>query len=152
MKRLVTIILIAALAFPAVAFGQTGTAVVVADELCITGPFADVYNDADVLVRVQSINALDDPFFSVDHDPESSIPSDQVIAVSDPVRVEKRWHAHRGCGVEVQMSEPVVERREDGRGVEVRVESVIIANINGGGPVIKLKTLNGNINIRNSDN
>ena len=54
--------------------------------------------------------------------------------------------------VEVQASEPVVERREDRGGVEVRVESVIIANVNGGGPVIKLKTLNGDINIRNSGN
>ena len=33
-----------------------------------------------------------------------------------------------------------------------RCSSVIIANVNGGGPVIKLKTLNGDINIRNSDN
>lgn len=54
--------------------------------------------------------------------------------------------------VDVQMSEPVVERREDRGGVEVRVESVIIANINGGGPVIKLKTLNGDISIRKSGN
>jgi len=54
--------------------------------------------------------------------------------------------------VEVQMSEPVVERREDRGGVEVRVESVIVVNINDGGPVIKLNTLNGDINIRNSGN
>lgn len=54
--------------------------------------------------------------------------------------------------VEVQASEPVIERREDRGGVAVRVESVIIANVNGGGPVIKLKTLNGDINIRNSGN
>lgn len=54
--------------------------------------------------------------------------------------------------VEVQVSEPIIERREDRGGVEVRIESVIVANINGGGPVIKLKTLNGDINIRISDN
>lgn len=54
--------------------------------------------------------------------------------------------------VDVQPSEPLVERREDRGGVEVRVESVIIANVNGGGPVIRLETLNGNINISNSGN
>ena len=54
--------------------------------------------------------------------------------------------------VDVQASEPVIERNEGRRGVEVKVESVIIANVNGGGPVIKLKTLNGDINIRKSGN
>jgi len=54
--------------------------------------------------------------------------------------------------VEVQASEPVVERREDRGGVEVRVESVIIANVNGGGPVVRLETLNGDIKISNSGN
>lgn len=54
--------------------------------------------------------------------------------------------------VDVQASEPVVERREDRGGVEVRVESVIIANVNGGGPVIRLETLNGDIRISNSSN
>ena len=44
-----------------------------------------------------------------------------------------------------------VMKREEGRqGVEVKVESVIVARINGGGTVIKLKTLNGNINITKS--
>ena len=49
--------------------------------------------------------------------------------------------------VEVLPSTPRVERNEDHGGVEVRVESVIIANINGGGPVFRMKTMNGNINI-----
>lgn len=52
--------------------------------------------------------------------------------------------------VEVQPSKPVMSREKSRHGVEVSVESVIIANINGGGTVIKLKTLNGNINITNS--
>lgn len=54
--------------------------------------------------------------------------------------------------VEVQTSNPVVERRENGGGVQVKVESIIIANVNGGGPVIRLETLNGDININNSSN
>ena len=49
--------------------------------------------------------------------------------------------------VDVRPSKPVVERSENRGGVEVRVESVIIADVSGGGPVIRLKTLNGNISI-----
>lgn len=52
--------------------------------------------------------------------------------------------------VEVQPSKPVMSRETSRHGVEVSVESVIIASVNGGGTVIKLKTLNGNINITNS--
>jgi hypothetical protein len=49
--------------------------------------------------------------------------------------------------VEVLPSTPTVERNDERGGVEVRVESVIIANINGGGPTFRMKTMNGNINI-----
>lgn len=69
-----------------------------------------------------------------------------------------RLHLDSGDGdiysdfeVEVQPSEPVIQRDEQGGGVEVRVESVIIADINGGGPVMRLKTLNGNIQIASID-
>lgn len=54
--------------------------------------------------------------------------------------------------VEVQPSQPIIERKEDEDGVQVRVESVIIANINGGGPVVRLKTLHGDIQIAKSGN
>ena len=50
--------------------------------------------------------------------------------------------------VEVEPSQQVVERDEDNSGVSIRIESVIIANINGGGPVIRMKTLQGDISIR----
>ena len=52
--------------------------------------------------------------------------------------------------VEVLPSKPVMSREDGRHGVEVHVESVITANINGGGVVMKLKTLNGNINITKS--
>ena len=54
--------------------------------------------------------------------------------------------------VEVQPSKPVISREDKRRGVEISVESVIIANIQGGGAIIKLKTLNGDININKFDN
>ena len=54
--------------------------------------------------------------------------------------------------VEVQPSKPVIERSNEHGGVAVRVESIIIADINGGGSVIKLKTLNGDIKISKTAN
>lgn len=50
--------------------------------------------------------------------------------------------------VDVQATEPVVQRSENSRGVEVRVESTIVVHVNGGGPVVRMKTLNGDIHIR----
>lgn len=54
--------------------------------------------------------------------------------------------------VDVRPAEPLIERRDDRGGVEVRVESVIVAHVNGGGPVIRLKTLNGDIKIVRTGN
>lgn len=53
--------------------------------------------------------------------------------------------------VEVMTSAPVVTRETDRGGVEVRVESVIVARLGGGGPVFRMKTLNGDIAIRKSN-
>ena len=52
--------------------------------------------------------------------------------------------------VEVVPSKPVVERDDSGDGVSVRVENTIVARVNGGGPVIRLKTLSGDISILNA--
>ena len=53
--------------------------------------------------------------------------------------------------VDVVPTEPVVTRETDRGGVEVKVESVIVAKVGGGGPVFKMKTLNGDIAIRKSN-
>ena len=53
--------------------------------------------------------------------------------------------------LDVKPSKPVIQRdeRSPGReGVSVRVEQVIVATVNGGGPVIRIKTLNGDLHIR----
>lgn len=50
--------------------------------------------------------------------------------------------------VDVQATRPTIERDESRGGVEVRIESIIIVNINGGGPVVRLKSMSGDINIR----
>ena len=50
--------------------------------------------------------------------------------------------------VEVEPSEQIIERENDDDRVSIRIESVIIAKINGGGPVIRMKSLHGDINIK----
>jgi DUF4097 and DUF4098 domain-containing protein YvlB len=48
--------------------------------------------------------------------------------------------------LDVKPTKPTIERNE-GRRTSLRVEDVIVATVNGGGPVIKIKTLNGNIRV-----
>jgi hypothetical protein len=97
----------------------------------------------------------------------SSITADQAMSFSSvngdlniglPDKTGAQLHIDSAEGeiisdfeVEVQPSKPVMNREVGRNGVEVRVESVIIANINGGGTVMKLKTLNGDINITKSN-
>ena len=111
--------------------------------------------------NIETINdSIDVSFLSIDGSDAmvlSSLNGD--ISLGLPASAGAQLHIDSAKGeiysdfeVEVQPAKPVVERREDRGGVEVRVESVIVANVNGGGPVIKLKTLNGDINIRNSGN
>ena len=54
--------------------------------------------------------------------------------------------------VEVLPTKPVVERDDRKSGVSVRVENTIVANVNGGGPVIRMKTLSGDISLRKAGN
>lgn len=50
--------------------------------------------------------------------------------------------------VDVVPSQGVVKREENENGVSVKIENVIVAKVNRGGPVLRLKTLHGNINIK----
>jgi hypothetical protein len=50
--------------------------------------------------------------------------------------------------VNVQPTKPTIERNDGGDGVSVRIESVIVATVNGGGPIIRTKTLHGDIHIQ----
>jgi len=85
----------------------------------------------------------------------SSVNGDLNIGLPDKTGVQLHIDSAEGeivsdFEVEVLPSKPVMSREVGRHGVEVTVESVIIANINGGGTVIKLKTLNGDINITKS--
>lgn len=53
--------------------------------------------------------------------------------------------------VEIVPSEGLVKREDGETGVSVRIENVIVAKINGGGPVLRLKTLHGDIHIRKTN-
>ncbi len=53
--------------------------------------------------------------------------------------------------IEVLPSEPTVSRSQEKGTIEISVENMIVANINGGGPVIRMKTLNGDIKINKAD-
>jgi len=86
----------------------------------------------------------------------SSINGDLILGIPAGEGVQLYLDSARGeiysdFEVEVQPTKPVIERRENSGGIEVRIQSEIVANINGGGTVIKLKTLNGDIQIRKSE-
>jgi hypothetical protein len=49
--------------------------------------------------------------------------------------------------LDMKPTKPAIVRKEGHNGMSVRVEDVVVATVNGGGPVIKLKTLSGNIRL-----
>jgi hypothetical protein len=52
--------------------------------------------------------------------------------------------------LDLKPGKPAIVRNEERNGMSVRVEDVVVATVNGGGPLIKLKTLNGDIRIEKS--
>jgi DUF4097 and DUF4098 domain-containing protein YvlB len=82
----------------------------------------------------------------------SSLNGDITVSLPPTAGVEVRVDASQGevesdFELDVKATKPTVERNEERGNVSVRVEDVIVGTINGGGPVIRLKTLNGNIKI-----
>jgi hypothetical protein len=82
----------------------------------------------------------------------SSLNGDITVALPPNAGVELRVDSSQGAiesdfEMDVKPTKPTVERKEGRGGVSVRVEDVIVATINGGGPVIRLESLNGNIRI-----
>ena len=108
-------------------------------------------------VIAESVNeTIDIGFASIDPDNASSMESlngDLILGLPDGVGVTTRLDTSRGeiysdFEVEVQPTESVVDRSEGKSGVSIHIESVIVADINGGGPTVRMKTLHGDINIR----
>lgn len=104
-------------------------------------------------------NAIDLSFVSIDDANASSLETvNGELTVRLPANLGAQIHLDTSQGeifsdfeVDVQPSKPTVIRNDDGSGSEVRIESVIIANVNGGGPIIRMNSLNGDINIRKTN-
>jgi len=108
-------------------------------------------------VIAESINdTIDIGFTSIDPDNASSMESingDLILGLPEGVGVTTRLDASKGeiysdFEVEVQPSENIVQRDDSDDGVSIYIESVIVADVNGGGPTIRMKSLHGDINIR----
>ncbi len=108
-------------------------------------------------VIAESVNdKIDIGFISMDPDKASSmetINGDIVLGLANNIGVTTHLDTSKGeifsdFEVEVQPMEHVVEREDDDDRTSIRIESVIVAKINGGGPVVRLKSLHGDINIR----
>jgi hypothetical protein len=111
-------------------------------------------------VIASSVNdAIDLSFVSIDDANASSLETvNGELTVRLPAALGAQIHLDTSHGeifsefeVDVQASNPTVIRNDDGSGSEVRIESVIIANINGGGPIIRMNSMNGDINIRKTN-
>ena len=100
-------------------------------------------------------NTIDLAFVSIDDVNASSLESvNGDLTVRLPAKTGAQIHLDTSQGeiisdfeVEVLPSTPTVISSGDNGGSEVRIESVIIANINGGGPIIRMNSMNGDIQI-----
>ncbi|MFK8053664.1 MAG: hypothetical protein AB8F65_11885 [Woeseiaceae bacterium] len=82
----------------------------------------------------------------------NTVNGDLVLGLPDGASAALHLDSSRGdivtdFEVEVQPSKPIVARNAKGNRTEVKVANVIVAHVNGGGPVIRFKTLNGDIQI-----
>lgn len=105
-------------------------------------------------VIAESINdTIDVGFSSIDEINVSSFESingDLIVRLPAGLGIEAHLDSARGeitsdFEVDVLPSTGRVERDDDDNGVSIRIENVIVARINGGGPVLRMKTLHGDI-------
>jgi DUF4097 and DUF4098 domain-containing protein YvlB len=108
-------------------------------------------------VIAESVNdTIDIAFDSFSDDGASSMESingDLILALPAGVGVTTQLDTSRGeiysdFEVEVRPVEQVIERDDTRNGVSIQIESVIVADINGGGHVVRMKSLHGDLNIR----
>lgn len=108
-------------------------------------------------VIAESINAtIDVNFAKIDDVNASSFETiNGDIEVGIPAGAGAQLHLDSGQGqitsdfeVEVVPTEGTVTHDEDGNGVAIRIENVIVVKINGGGPILRLKSLHGDMHIR----
>lgn len=82
----------------------------------------------------------------------STLNGDVTLTLPASAKAELHLDSARGeivsdFELDVKPTKPVIERSQGRGGVSVRMEDVIVATLNGGGPVIRVKTLNGTIKL-----
>ena len=82
----------------------------------------------------------------------SSLNGDVTLTLPASAKAELHLDSSHGeiisdFELDVKPSKPIIERTQGRGGVSVRMEDVTITTVNGGGPVIRMKTLNGTIKI-----
>lgn len=106
---------------------------------------AEAVNDT-IDVRFDRIDdAQATSFESINGDLYLGVPANAGVQVHlDTARGE----IYSDFEVEVVPSEPTIEREDEKGSTAIRIESVIIARINGGGPIVRMKGLHGDIHIK----
>lgn len=108
-------------------------------------------------VIAESVNdTIDISFAAFSGDGASSMESingDLVLGLPEGLGVTTHLDTSRGeiysdFEVEVRPVQQVVERDKTRNGISIQIESVIIADINGGGHVVRMKSLHGDLTIR----
>lgn len=121
----------------------------------VNGPITA--RDISGSVIAESVNAaIDVNFAGLDDVNASSFETiNGNISVGIPATAGAQLNLDSGQGeitsdfdVQVVPTEGTIQRDEDGSGTAIRIENVIVAKINGGGPVLRLKSLNGDMHIR----
>jgi len=124
----------------------------------VNGPITASGISGSVIAESVS-NAIDLSFVAIDDANASSLETvNGQLTVRLPANLGVQIHLDTSQGeiisdgeVDVQPSTPTIIRNDDGGVSEVRIESVIIANINGGGAIIRMNSLNGDIHIRKTN-
>ncbi len=108
-------------------------------------------------VIAESVNdTIDVRFDRIDDAQATSLESingDLYLGVPADAGVQVHLDTARGeiysdFEVEVVASAPIVEHEDGHSGSSVRIESVIVAKVNGGGPVVRMKGLHSDIHIK----
>jgi hypothetical protein len=82
----------------------------------------------------------------------SSLNGDITLTLPSNVKTELHLDSGRGeiasdFELDIKPAKPLIERNEHRGGVSVKMENVVVATVNGGGPVIRIKTYNGDIKL-----
>lgn len=96
--------------------------------------------------RIDEVNATS--FESINGDLYLGLPDDVGVQVQIDTAQGEIYSDYE---VDVLPSEPVIRRSDEDGGTAIRIENVIVAKVNGGGPVVRMKSLYGDIYIKKAE-